>query len=108
MIGFKALNDDQNYEVVANRISTNTGALKKGEVLRGSTIKAIIRWPFPLRYTLNPFLKETNKPLTDVIEKKLTVKEQKLKDVKELAVKYNCNHLHHLAMTIQYQIDRGM
>ena len=107
MTGFKALNDDQNYEVVANRISTNNGALTKGEVLRGSTIKAIMRWPFPSRYTLNPFIKETNKPLTGYV-KELSVKEQKLKEVLELAIRYNCNHLHHLALTLEYQLSRGL
>ena len=107
MKGFKSLNDDQNYEILARHLSTSTGKLKKGEVVRGSTIKAIMRWPFPQRYSLKPFIQETNKPLTGY-SKKLSVKEEKLLEVKELALKYNCNILHHLAVTLQYQIDKGM
>ena len=40
--------------------------------------------------------------------KELVRLEEKYNEVQSLGLKYNCNHLYHLATTIKYQIDNKL
>ena len=65
MADLKEINDDQNYEIVVDTIMIPSGTLRKGEVLNGKTLKAVLVYNLSPNQSLTSFMKETNKRITN-------------------------------------------